>query len=89
MNFFYTRLVVLTAMLLPVLAGCQSYVQPLDGTNPTIPDAKQGQDCRVHVFGVGGGPDGSGIQAMRSGGITKLRVPNIARTPLQAWVASA
>jgi len=73
MNFFYTRLFVLSAMLLPVLAGCQSYAQPLGGTNPTIPDAKQGQDCRVHVFGIGGGPDGSGIQAMRSAGITKLR----------------
>ena len=73
MNFFYTRLFVLSAMLLPVLAGCQSYARPLGGTNPTIPDAKQGQDCRVYVFGIGGGPDVSGIQAMRSGGITKLR----------------
>src|SRR6185295_11789688 len=65
MNFFYTRLFVLSAMLLPVLAGCQSYAQPLGGTNPTIPVAKQGQDCRVHVFGIGGGPDISGVQAMR------------------------
>ncbi len=73
MNFFYTRLFVLIAMLLPVLAGCESYVQPLGGTNPTIPDAKQGQDCRVHVFGIGGVPDVTGTQAMRSGGITKLR----------------
>jgi hypothetical protein len=73
MNFFYTRLCVLSAMLLPVLAGCQSYARPLGGTNPTIPDAKHGQDCRVHVFGIGGGPDVSGIQAMRSAGITKLR----------------
>ena len=40
MNFFYTRLFVLSAMLLPVLAGCESYVQPLGATNPTIPDNK-------------------------------------------------
>jgi hypothetical protein len=73
MNFFYTRLFVLSAMLLPVLAGCESYAQLLGGTNPTIPDAKQGQDCRVHVFGIGGWPDVSGIRAMRSAGITKLR----------------
>jgi len=73
MIFFYTRLFVLSALLLPVLAGCESYARPLGGTNPTIPDAKQGQDCRVHVFGIGRWPDVSGIQAMRSAGITKLR----------------
>jgi hypothetical protein len=73
MNFSYTHHFVLSAMLLTVLAGCQSYARPLGGTNPTIPDAKQGQDCRVHVFGIGGGPDLTGAQAMRSGGITKLR----------------
>ena len=73
MIFFYTRLFVLSAMLLPFLAGCESYVQPLGGTNPTIPDKKQGQDCRVHVFGIGGVPDVTGTQAMHSGGITKLR----------------
>ena len=72
MSFFYTRLVVLIAMLLPVLAGCQSYAQPLGPINPTITDAKQGQDCR-RQFGIGGIPDVTGTQAMRSGGITKLR----------------
>ena len=46
MNFFYTRLFVLIAMLVPVLAGCESYVLPLGLTNPSITDAKQGQDCR-------------------------------------------
>ena len=70
MNFFYTRLFVLSAMLLPVLAGCESYVLPLGPTNPTITDAKQGQDCRSYLSGV---PDTTGTQAMRSGGITKLR----------------
>lgn len=31
MNFFYTRLFVLSAMLLAVLAGCQSYALPVGG----------------------------------------------------------
>jgi hypothetical protein len=57
-------------MLLPVLTGCESYVRPLGPTNPTITDAKQGQDCRVYLGGV---PDLTGMQAMRSGGITRLR----------------
>ena len=69
MSFFYTRLVMLIAILLPVLAGCESYVLRLGPTNPTITDAKQGQDCR----GPLGVPDVTGAQAMRSGGITKLR----------------
>jgi hypothetical protein len=80
MNFFYTRLFVLSAMLLPFLAGCESYVQPLGGTNPTIPDKKQGQDCRVHVFGIGGVPDVTGTQAMHSvGGLSILRAKRIGR----------
>lgn len=70
MNFFDTRLFVLIAMLLPVLAGCDSYARSLGPTNPTITDAKQGQDCRVYLAGV---PDLTGTQAMRSGGIAKLR----------------
>ena len=72
MSSFYTRLFVLMAMLLPVLAGCQSYTRTLGPTNPTITDAKQGQDCRSQ-FGIGGIPDLTGAQAIRSGGITKLR----------------
>ena len=70
MSFFYMRLFVLINILLPVLAGCESYVLPLGPTNSTITDAKQGQDCRVYLDGV---PDLTGTQAMRSGGITKLR----------------
>ena len=73
MHFCYPRLLVLSALLLSVLAGCQSAVGPLGGTNPTILEAKQGQDCRIHVFGLGGVPDMTGTQAMREGGITKLR----------------
>ena len=70
MNFFHTRLFVLIAMLLLVLAGCESYVLPLVPTNPTITHAKQGQDCRGYLSGV---PDVTSTQAMRSGRITKLR----------------
>lgn len=66
------RPIILIAMLLPVLAGCDSYVRPLGLTNPSITDAKQGQDCRGQ-FGIGGVPDVTGAQAMRAGGITKLR----------------
>lgn len=60
------------AMLLPVLAGCESYVQPLGTTNSTIADARQGRDCR-RQFLIGGVPDLTGAQAMRSGGMTTLR----------------
>ena len=66
------RPIMLIALLLPILAGCVSYVQPLGPTNPTITDAKQGQDCRDQ-FGIGGIPDVTGAQAIHSGGITKLR----------------
>jgi hypothetical protein len=67
------RLFVLIAMVLPVLTGCESYARQVGGTNPTIPDAKQGKDCRGFVFGIGGLPDVTCTQAMRSGGMTKLR----------------
>ena len=65
--------VVLIAMLLPVLAGCESYTRSLGYLNSSITDAKQGQDCRVLVFGLGGMADVTGTQATRQGGITKLR----------------
>ena len=66
------RPIMLITLLLPVLTGCVSYVTPLGPINLTITDVKQGQDCR-RQFGIGGIPDVSGTQAMRSGGITKLR----------------
>lgn len=67
------RRVVLIAMLLPVLVSCESYTRPLGYMNASITDAKQGQDCRVLVFGLGGIADVTGIQAIRQGSITKLR----------------
>jgi len=69
MKACYIRLV-LIALLLPSLSGCESYIIPLGTTNPTIIDAKQGQDCRGYLTGV---PDVTRIQAMHLGGITKLR----------------
>ena len=62
----------LLAMLLPAVAGCESYSWSLY-KNPLVADVKQGQDCRVLVFGLGGSVDPTGIQAMRLGGITKVR----------------
>ena len=65
--------VVLIAMLLSVLAGCESYTRPLGYTNSVVTDAKQGQDCRTLVFGLGGMADVTGTKAIRLGGIAKLR----------------
>jgi hypothetical protein len=55
-----------------LLTGCMSSTTPMGYTNLAIADAKEGQDCRVQVA-LGGIPDLSGAQAMRQGGITKLR----------------
>ena len=64
----------LIAVLLPVLTGCFSYSMPLAYTTASIADARQGQDCRALIFGVGNhSPDVTMAQAMRMGGITKLR----------------
>jgi hypothetical protein len=60
-------------MLVLVLTGCESHTWPLTYTNSSIADAKQGQDCRHLVFGMGGMADVTGTKAMRLGGITKLR----------------
>jgi len=67
-----SKRVVLIAMFLPIFAGCVSSTTQMGYTNVAIADAKQGQDCRILV-GIGGMPDLSGNQAMRQGGITKLR----------------
>jgi hypothetical protein len=64
--------ILLIAMLLPVVAGCESYTW-VTYNNPSIADARQGQDCRTLVFGLGGSVDPTGIQAMRLGDITRAR----------------
>ncbi|MDF0643228.1 MAG: TRL domain-containing protein [Nitrospira sp.] len=63
----------LITMLLLVMTGCESHTWPLRYTNPLVADAKQGQDCRHLVFGLGGMADVTGAKAMRQGGITTLR----------------
>ena len=64
----------LVGAALPILSGCLNYTMPLAYTNPSVSATKQGQDCQLFVFGIGGlGPDLSVVQAIRLGGITKLR----------------
>jgi hypothetical protein len=64
--------ILLIALLLPAIAGCESYSWSLY-KNPVVTDAKQGQDCRVLVFGLGRSVDPTGVRAMRLGGVTKVR----------------
>ena len=74
----------LIGVLLPVLAGCFSYSRPLAYTTTSIADTKQGQDCRVLIFGVSNhGPDVTMAHAIRLGGITKLRSAEYRVTTLQ------
>ena len=66
--------VFLIGLLLPSLAGCFSYTTPLAYTTASVADAKQGQDCSAGIFGLRGhGPDVTLAQAIRLGGITKVR----------------
>ena len=60
--------------VLPILSGCFSSAIPLAYPNASISDVRQGQDCKVLIFGLGShGPDLTVAQAIRLGGITKLR----------------
>ena len=63
---------VLIAMLLPILAGCESSTALLYA-NPSLSDAKQGQECFRDPLGLGRKLDLTGNEAMRAGGITKVR----------------
>ncbi|MDI3466177.1 MAG: hypothetical protein OJF50_004998 [Nitrospira sp.] len=72
------RLVMPIVMVLPFLSGCESYTSLLyDNLNPSISDAKQGkqgQECLPpDPVGLGRTLDLNGGEAMRLGGITKLR----------------
>jgi hypothetical protein len=64
------RTIMLIVTLLPLLTSCQSYTWLLYA-NPSLRDARQGQECRFDLFGLG--VDFSGNKAMRVGGITKAR----------------
>ncbi len=67
------RSMMLIPPLVLILTGCESHTWPLRYTNSSIADAKQGQDCRYLVFGMGGMADVTGAKAMRLGSITTLR----------------
>ncbi|HKU52191.1 MAG TPA: hypothetical protein VJQ25_06975 [Nitrospira sp.] len=69
------RPVMLIAIVLPFLSGCESYKSLLyDNLNPSIGDVKQGQECLPpDPVGLGRTLDLNGGEAMRLGGITKLR----------------
>lgn len=74
----------LIVAVLPILPGCFSSTMPLAYTNVSISDTKQGQDCKVLVFGLGRHiPDLTVAQAIRLGGITKLRSAEYRMTTFQ------
>lgn len=63
----------ITVLLLPVLAGCESSMALLYA-NPSLSGAKEGQQClSSDPLGLGRMVDLSGNEAMRLGGITKVR----------------
>jgi len=66
------KLMMLIAVLLPVLAGCQSYSWVLYA-NPPVGGATRAEQCAPVVFGMGPNVDLSGNKAMRAGGITTVR----------------
>jgi hypothetical protein len=62
----------LIVLWLPILAGCESYTWLLYA-NPSLGGEKQGQECFRDPLGLGRELDLTGHEAMRSGGITKVR----------------
>ena len=60
------------SVLLPALTGCFSYASPAGPSNHSVNDVKQGEDCTVLVFDTGN-HEPTVIEAMKQGGITKLR----------------
>ena len=67
------RPIMLIAMLLPLLLGCESSAALLYA-NPSLNGSKEGQQCLpADPLGLGRTLDLSGNEAMRVGGITKVR----------------
>jgi hypothetical protein len=66
------RGILMMTMFFPLVAGCESYSWSVYN-NPSIRAVKEGRDCRVLVFGLGGSVDPTGVQAMHLGDITKVR----------------
>ena len=76
------RTMMLMVMLLLFLTSCQSYTWLLYA-NPSLGDAKQGQECLFDLFGAG--VDLSGSKAMRLGGITKARSVEYQLSTFHGW----
>ena len=75
----------LIAMLLPVLAGCESHTW-LVYSNPSLSDAKEGREClSPDPLGLGRKVDLTGNEAMRVGGITKVRSIEYQVVKLHGW----
>jgi hypothetical protein len=68
------ELIILISILLPLLTGCESYTW-LVYANPSLTGgAKEGQECLSQdPLGLGRKVDLTGQEAMRVGGITKVR----------------
>ena len=64
-------IILLVAMLLPIVTGCESYTWLLFA-NPSVSGAKQGRECFPDPLGLGRKVDLTGSEAMRLGGITKV-----------------
>ena len=72
MNCVKPSLAWLIGVLLPVLSSCFSYTTPVGLSNHAVADVKQGEDCTVLLFEQGH-HEPNVTEAMRQGGITKLR----------------
>lgn len=78
-------ILLLTAMMwLPFLTGCQSYTW-LVYANPSVGDAKEGQQCRPDIIGLGPHVDLTGNEAMRLGGLTKARTVEYRVATFHGW----
>jgi hypothetical protein len=75
---------VLIAMLLPVLAGCQSHSW-LVYASPPVNGEKQGQECLLDLFGLGRKLDLTGNEAMRLGGIAIVRSVEYQVSSFHGW----
>ena len=66
--------VLLIGVGLLVLPGCMSpHTVPLAYPDSSVSDVRQGRNCKTLFFGFTQGPDLTVAQAIRLGGISKLR----------------
>lgn len=79
------RLLMLIVAFLPLLAGCESYTWLLYA-NPALNSGKQGQECLTpDPLGLARQVDMSGNEAMRRGGITKVRTVEYQVAKFHGW----